>query len=42
MSGGRLGLLGMRERVTILGGEFEIESAPGAGTTVFATVPLHH
>jgi PAS domain S-box-containing protein len=36
---GRLGLLGMRERVEMLGGDFEIESEPGKGTTVFATVP---
>lgn len=32
----RLGLLGMQERATVLGGTFSIESAPGDGTTVFA------
>jgi signal transduction histidine kinase len=37
---GRLGLLGMRERVTLAGGTLEIESTPGAGTTVFVRVPL--
>jgi signal transduction histidine kinase len=37
---GGLGLLGMRERVKLLGGDFEIESATGAGTTVFARLPL--
>jgi signal transduction histidine kinase len=37
---GRLGLLGMKERVTLAGGTIEIESTPGAGATVFARVPL--
>ena len=37
---GKLGLLGMRERVTLAGGTLEIESTPGAGTTVFVRVPL--
>jgi signal transduction histidine kinase len=30
----------MRERVTLAGGTLEIESTPGAGTTVFVRVPL--
>jgi PAS domain S-box-containing protein len=34
-----LGLRGMRERVTILGGTIEIESAPGQGTVVRARIP---
>lgn len=38
--GHRYGLVGMRERVELLGGRFEIESALGAGTTVTATIPL--
>ncbi|HZI16994.1 MAG TPA: PAS domain S-box protein [Pyrinomonadaceae bacterium] len=38
--GGRLGLLGMRERAAMLGGSLNIESAPGAGTTVLVRVPL--
>lgn len=38
--GGGLGLVGMRERVTLLGGEFLIESKPGSGTMVRATLPL--
>jgi signal transduction histidine kinase len=37
---GRLGLVGMRERVTLAGGRLDIESAPGEGTTVIARVPL--
>jgi PAS domain S-box-containing protein len=37
---GRLGLAGMRERVSLLGGELEIESSVGAGTTIFARIPL--
>ncbi|MBM3126570.1 MAG: sensor histidine kinase [Chloroflexi bacterium] len=35
-----LGLMGMRERVEILGGAFEVESAPGRGATVRARLPL--
>ncbi|MBI5649792.1 MAG: sensor histidine kinase [Chloroflexi bacterium] len=34
-----LGLAGMRERVQVLGGTFEVESAPGAGTRIRARVP---
>jgi len=37
---GRLGLLGMRERLTLAGGTLDIESSPGAGTTLFVRVPL--
>jgi hypothetical protein len=36
----RLGILGMRERVALLGGELTIDSGPGRGTTVIANVPL--
>ena len=36
-----LGLVGMRERATALGGTFEIESSPGAGTRVTVHVPAH-
>lgn len=39
-SGRRLGLLGMRERVEMVGGKLTIESTPGEGTTVRADVPL--
>ncbi len=37
---GRLGLVGMRERVEILGGTFAVESARGAGTVIRARLPL--
>ncbi len=37
---GKLGLLGMRERVSLTGGALNIESRPGAGTTLFVRVPL--
>lgn len=37
---GGLGLLGMRERVALVGGTLEIESAPGAGTSVYVRIPL--
>src|SRR6185436_14254141 len=36
----RLGLLGMRERVEMVGGRFTVESAPGRGTTIRAQIPL--
>lgn len=37
---GRLGLLGMSERATMLGGKLTIESSPGKGTTVFVDIPV--
>jgi signal transduction histidine kinase len=39
-SGSKLGLLGMQERAALAGGSVEIESNPGAGTTVFVRLPL--
>ncbi len=36
----RLGLLGMRERLEMVGGRFEVESAPGKGTTITAQIPF--
>ena len=38
----RLGLAGLRERVGLAGGELEIESEAGRGTTVIARVPVVH
>ena len=37
---GHLGLLGMRERVEIVGGRFAVESAPGTGTTIAVEIPF--
>jgi signal transduction histidine kinase len=34
-----LGLVGMRERVALVGGRLTIESARGSGTTLVAQVP---
>jgi signal transduction histidine kinase len=36
---GGFGVIGMRERVALAGGTLEIESEPGAGTTVTAELP---
>lgn len=38
--GERLGLLGIQERVMLLGGHVEIHSAPGQGTEIHARVPI--
>ena len=35
-----LGLFGMQERVSVVGGTLKIDSHPGAGTRVVAEVPL--
>ena len=37
---GRLGLLGMREQLQMIGGRFSIKSTPGHGTTVTARIPV--
>jgi signal transduction histidine kinase len=37
---GRLGLLGMRERIALVGGRLSVESGAGQGTTVAVEVPL--
>jgi signal transduction histidine kinase len=36
---GRLGIVGMHERVRLLGGVLAIASTPGAGTTISASIP---
>lgn len=35
-----LGVLGMRERVQMVGGQFTLESTPGTGTTIRALIPV--
>jgi two-component system, NarL family, sensor kinase len=35
----RLGLLGMRERLEMVGGNFSVKSASGKGTTIIAQIP---
>jgi len=37
-----LGLIGMRERAEMLGGKFDIKSAPGNGTSIHVHIPLHN
>jgi len=36
---GRLGLVGMSERIRLLGGKLEIDSKPGGPTRIFARIP---
>ncbi len=36
----RLGLHGMQERASLVGGKLTVESTPGIGTTVFIEIPL--
>ena len=38
---GHLGLVGMRERAELIGGECLVESSLGQGTTVYVRLPLH-
>jgi two-component system sensor histidine kinase UhpB len=38
--GDRFGLLGMRERVEGLGGRLDLDSEPGRGLRLVATIPL--
>jgi signal transduction histidine kinase len=40
LRGEHLGLLGIDERATLLGGTFRLESRPGNGTSLFVEVPL--
>ena len=38
--GGGIGLVNMRERASLVGGTLEIETVPGAGSTIFVRVPV--
>lgn len=38
----RLGLSGIRERLSLLGGTLTLESSPDVGTTLFVTIPVPH
>ena len=40
-SDGGLGLVGIRERVSLLGGQLEVQSALNHGTTIWLTLPFH-
>jgi signal transduction histidine kinase len=40
-TGSKYGLVGMRERTELVGGEFQIISRLGEGTTVRITIPIH-
>jgi signal transduction histidine kinase len=40
-SSGAFGLRGMRERMAAIGGRIAVESRPGAGTLITATLPRH-
>jgi signal transduction histidine kinase len=37
---GHLGLIGMRERLALVHGSLEVESAPDAGTTLYVRIPV--
>jgi PAS domain S-box-containing protein len=41
-NGSTLGLVTMRERVELSGGQLRVETAPGQGTTIEAVIPLPH
>ena len=35
-----IGLVGIKERSTAIGGKLEVESKPGRGTTLFVRIPM--
>lgn len=38
---GGFGLIGVKERASLLGGSIDIESSPGGGTTLFVRIPIN-
>jgi signal transduction histidine kinase len=40
LADGHLGLASMRERLALVGGQFQLFTRPGCGTTIQATIPL--
>lgn len=38
---GHFGLMGMRDRARLVGGTLNVESTPGLGTRIQATIPIH-
>jgi signal transduction histidine kinase len=42
VTSGGFGLIGMRERINLAGGTFEVKSAPGEGTTILAELPARY
>jgi signal transduction histidine kinase len=40
--GAGVGLVGMRERIALVGGTLQIDSAPGQGAVIAARVPARH
>lgn len=41
VEGGHFGLRGIQDRVAMFGGTFALDSAPGQGTVLTVTIPLH-
>jgi signal transduction histidine kinase len=37
---GRLGLVGMKERLSNIAGQLQVESSPNEGTTLIVRIPL--
>jgi PAS domain S-box-containing protein len=38
----KFGIIGMRERIELINGTFNVESSPGNGTKIFVRIPLNH
>jgi two-component system sensor histidine kinase UhpB len=40
IGGASLGLLGMQERISLVGGDYEVKTVPGGGTEIRAYLPV--